>query len=540
MNNNKIDIDTLHPVNDLDKKEHLSEVVKTAKNVQEEPGGNRRIAKNAVMLYLRMFLTMIVGLYTSRVVLDVLGVEDYGIYGVVGGVVAMLGFLNASMSGATSRFLTFELGRGDKKRLADTFSSALIVHIIIAVVVFIVAETVGLWFLTHKLVIPEGRMPAAYWVYQCSIVSAMLSITQVPYNATIIAHEKMDVYAYVEILNVTLKLLIVYLLTIGNFDKLKLYAVLGLAVSVIVITVYRIYCVRNFEETHFRFMWKPNLLKPLISFSAWNLYGNFGGVFQQQGTNFVINVFYGVVMNAAVSVGLTVANVVNLFATNVMVAFRPQIIKNYSQGRKDEMRDLTILALKVIMMIFCLVGVAVYIEVDQLLNLWLVEVPKHSATICRLFLISIFFETIRYILIIDIHATGNVKLVSFASGTIFILVPFLIYGLFRLGLTVNAALVVVIMANFILGLVNVMLVKHYVRINVRPYILAIIQIVVASGLSLIGGLYISRFIPSNYIHMITNALIAASLVVTSYFLLCFNAAQRRLVLETVKKKLNLG
>ena len=436
--------------------------------------------------------------------------------------------------------MTFELGRGDKKRLADTFSSALIVHIIIAVVVFIVAETVGLWFMTHKLVIPEGRMPAAHWVYQCSIVSAMLSITQVPYNATIIAHEKMDVYAYVEILNVTLKLLIVYLLTIGNFDKLKLYAVLGLAVSVIVITVYRIYCVRNFEETHFRFMWKPNLLKPLISFSAWNLYGNFGGVFQQQGTNFVINVFYGVVMNAAVSVGLTVANVVNLFATNVMVAFRPQIIKNYSQGRKDEMRDLTILALKVIMMIFCLVGVAVYIEVDQLLNLWLVEVPKHSATICRLFLISIFFETIRYILIIDIHATGNVKLVSFASGTIFILVPFLIYGLFRLGLTVNAALVVVIMANFILGLVNVMLVKHYVRINVRPYILAIIQIVVASGLSLIGGLYISRFIPSNYIHMITNALIAASLVVTSYFLLCFNAAQRRLVLETVKKKLNLG
>ena len=184
--------------------------------------GNRRIAKNAVMLYVRMFFTMIVGLYTSRVVLNVLGVEDYGIYGVVGGVIGMLGFLNASMSGATSRFLTFELGRGDQKRLADTFSSALIVHIGIALFVLLIAETVGLWFLTHKLVIPAGRMPAAHWVYQMSIVSALIGITQVPYNATIIAHEKMDVYAWVEILHAALRLLIVYLLTIGNFDKLIL------------------------------------------------------------------------------------------------------------------------------------------------------------------------------------------------------------------------------------------------------------------------------------------------------------------------------
>ena len=291
---------------------------------------NKRIAKNAIMLYLRMFLSMIVGLYTSRVVLDTLGVEDYGTYNVVGGVVAMLGFLNASMSGATSRFMAFEQGSGNKKRLAETFSSALIVHIGIALIVFILAETVGLWFLTHKLVIPEGRMSAAHWVYQCSILGAMLGFTQVPYNATIIAHEKMGIYAYFDILGVTLKLLIVYLLVIGNFDKLKLYAVLGLAVAIIMITLYRVYCIKKFEETHFRFVWKPNLLKPLVSFSAWNLYGNFGGVVQQQGTNFVINFFYGVVMNAAVSVGLTIANVVNLFASNLMTAFRPQIIKYYS------------------------------------------------------------------------------------------------------------------------------------------------------------------------------------------------------------------
>ncbi|MDY4779993.1 MAG: polysaccharide biosynthesis protein, partial [Sodaliphilus sp.] len=217
--------------------------------MQDTTSNNKRIAKNTIMLYIRMFISMVVGLYTSRVVLATLGVEDYGIYGVVGGVVGMMGFLNASMSGATSRFLTFELGKGDKERLAKTFSSALIVHIIIAIVVLILAETIGLWFLCNKLNIPADRMEAAHWVYQFSIFGAMLGITQVPYNASIIAHEKMDVYAYMEILNVTLKLLIVYLLTIGHFDKLKLYAVLTFAVSLIIMMIYRIYCLRHFKES---------------------------------------------------------------------------------------------------------------------------------------------------------------------------------------------------------------------------------------------------------------------------------------------------
>ena len=275
--------------------------------MQDTTSNNKRIAKNTIMLYIRMFISMVVGLYTSRVVLATLGVEDYGIYGVVGGVGAMMGFLNASMSGATSRFLTFELGRGDKDRLAKTFSSALIVHIAIAIIVFILAETVGLWFLCNKLNIPEGRMEAAHWVYQFSILATMLSITQVPYNATIIAHEKMDVYAYMEILNVTLKLLIVYLLTIGDFDKLKLYAVLTFAVSLIIMMIYRIYCLRHFKESRFHWVWDKTYLTPLLSFSGWNLYGNFGGIAGNQANNFVINSFFGVVMNAAASVAFTVS-----------------------------------------------------------------------------------------------------------------------------------------------------------------------------------------------------------------------------------------
>ena len=293
---------------------------------------NKRIAKNTIMLYIRMLLSMVVSLYTSRVVLNTLGVEDYGIYGVVGGVVAMFSFLNNTMSGATSRFLTFEMGRGDFKRLKNTFSSALIIHLLIVCAILLLAETIGLWFLANKLVIPVERMGAAHWVYQLSILSMAINVTQVPYNASIIAHEKMDVYAYVEILNVTLKLLIVYLLVIGDFDKLILYAVLTLVVSMTIAFIYRIYCIRNFEECRFEWNWNKNILKGLLSFSTYNLYGNFGSVMNMQGTNFALNHFWGVILNSASGIATTVANVVNSFTSNILVAFRPQITKSYAQG----------------------------------------------------------------------------------------------------------------------------------------------------------------------------------------------------------------
>ena len=540
---------------------------------------NRRIARNALMLYIRMFLTMIVGLYTSRVVLATLGVEDYGIYGVVGGVVAMMGFLNASMSGATSRFLTFELGRRDKAqstkqnaqsadvvdvekgeqppllqegdggrpvrspsdRLAATFSSALIVHIGIALVVLVLAETVGLWFLCNKLVIPAGRMAAAHWVYQCSILSAMLSITQAPYNASIIAHEKMDVYAYVEILNVSLKLLIVYLLVIGDFDKLILYAILMLAVSVLVMLVYRIYCIRRFAETRFYWVWDKTILKPLLSFSGWNIYGNLGGIAYQQGTNFVINIFFGVAMNAAASVGLTIANTVNHFAANVMTAFRPQITKSYARQDYQDMQKTTALALKVILLIYSLVAIPVFVEADNLLRLWLVEVPQYSGLFCRILIISIFFQCARYILIIDIHATGNVKWVSAATGTMFIIVPFVVWLLYRLGFASEYAFYCFAVANLLLGIINLRLIKHYVpQVAVRVYAVAILQVIFVSVLTLIATHAACNQFTEHFLRLFFTAAVSTVLLGVLAYALCLNRWQRDYVIHFVKSKLHLS
>lgn len=412
-----------------------------------QASSNRRIAKNTVALYLRMFLTMIVGFYTSRVVLNTLGVQDYGIYGVVGGVIAMMGFLNVAMAGATSRFLTFELGRGDSARLARTFSSALIIHMGIALVVMVLGETVGLWFLCNKLVIPPSRMEAAHWVYQLSIMSSMIGITQAPYDASIISHEKMNVYAYVEILNSLLKLAIVYLLVLGHFDKLKLYAVLTLAVSVTIMLIYRVYCLCHFKETHFHWVWDKTILKPMLSFSGWDLYGNACFTARQQGINFLINMFFGVTLNAASSIATTVNGMISNLVSVVITAFRPQIIKRYAQKKIDEMQDLMEKAIEITIILFGILFVPCFFEMPLLLHLWLGIVPAHAVDFCRILLFLSIISLINNIVNIGIHATGNIKNISFITGSILLINLPAVYIFFKFKFGVNFAYYTLVVVN---------------------------------------------------------------------------------------------
>ena len=414
-----------------------------------QASSNRRIAKNTVALYLRMFLTMIVGFYTSRVVLNTLGVQDYGIYGVVGGVIAMMGFLNAAMAGATSRFLTFELGRGDSARLARTFSSALIIHMGIALVVMVLGETVGLWFLCNKLVIPPSRMEAAHWVYQLSILSSMIGITQAPYDASIISHEKMNVYAYVEILNSLLKLAIVYLLVLGHFDKLKLYAVLTLAVSVTIMLIYRVYCLRHFKETHFHWVWDKAILKPMLSFSGWDLYGNACVTARQQGINFLINMFFGVTLNAASSIATTVNGVVQGLIFNVITAFRPQIIKQYAQDKVEEMQNLMTNAITITIVLFGILLTPCFLEMPLLLHIWLGIVPAHAIDFCRILLFSCIIGLINSIVNIGNHATGNIKYISFITGSILLTSLPAVYIFFKLNFSSNFAYYTLVIVNIL-------------------------------------------------------------------------------------------
>ena len=508
--------------------------------VIEPAGGKKRIVKNAVMLYLRMFTTMIVGLYTSRVVLEVLGVEDFGVYGVVGGVTGLLGFLNASMSGATSRFLTYELGRGDKKRLAETFSSALISHIGIAIIVFVFAQTVGLWFLTHKLVIPAGRMYAAHWVYQMTIISAMLSITQVPYNASIIAHEKMDVYAYMEILNAFFKLLIVYLLTIGHFDKLILYALLVFVVKVFFIVVYRIYCVRHFEETRFHWVWDRTILKPMMTYTGWNLYGTMCVSVRQQGLTFLINIFFGVIFNAASGVATMVQGVVKGFTYSSTLAFKPQIIKSYAVGNYKEMMGLMKSAMSFSIFMTLLLSLPIFMEIRYLMDLWLVTTPVMAVEFVRLLLVSAFFALLNGVLAIGIEATGFNKQVNFYTGTIYMLTIPVMYVLFRLGFGVVYSYICIVVANVLIFFSNSLIIKYLIpSIRLLDYVWLLLKSVVVVAIVVIPVIFIQQRLEASFVRLVIDSVvIVACYLALAYWMILDEPSRafvRRRVLAMVKR-----
>ena len=506
--------------------------------MQDTTSNNKRIAKNTIMLYIRMFISMLVGLYTSRVVLATLGVEDYGIYGVVGGVVGMMGFLNASMSGATSRFLSFELGRGDKDRLAKTFSSALIVHIGIAIVVLILAETVGLWFLCNKLNIPEGRMEAAHWVYQFSILATILSITQVPYNASIIAHEKMDVYAYMEILNVSLKLLIVYLLCIGNFDKLILYASLMLAVSILIMMVYRIYAIRQFPEAHFHWIWDKTYLRPLLSFSGWDLYGNACVIARQQGTNFLINIFYGVVYNAASGIATTVQGTISGLAFNIILAFRPQIIKQYAKGNVEDMSKLVGNAVCFTTILFGCMSIPLILETHYIMKAWLGVIPEKSEIFCQILLIASFLGLLNNIWNTCIHATGKIKEISIFSGTFFLISLPIIYVVFQFKAPVESAYLVFILSIVFVNVSNLLIIKKKIpKLKLNFVFLNYIKVIIV----LMASYYITSLFKAQmqetFIRLLVDCFICWIIIFASSFIFILNKKQKKSIISKICPKL---
>lgn len=421
------------------------------------------IAKNTFILYGRMFFSMIVSLFTSRVILDALGVEDFGIYNVVGGVVAMLSFINGSMSGATSRFITYELGRGNKMILKETFASALIVHFIIAATVLILSETIGLWFLSNKLVIPESRMFAARIVYQFSIIAAIIGIIQVPYNACVIAHEKMNVYAYVEILNVSLKLAVAYIIQLSSADKLILYAVLLLVVNIISLCIYKGYSYKSFAESHFEYVWNPKVLRAMLGFSGADLYGNASVVIRQQGVNMLLNMFFGPIVNAANAIATTVNSVTMNLVNNVSTAFRPQIIKKYASAELSEMFYFMRVSAMICLLLFLTVAIPLMLEMHFVLSVWLGQVPQYTVDICRILLLFSACTVVTSVLNIGIHATGKIYLISFISGTIIWLAVPVIYYFLRIGYSPNIAYICNGIVSAIVLLVNSCILKYNIR-----------------------------------------------------------------------------
>ena len=507
----------------------------------EKSSNTKRIAKNTIALYARMLVNLVVSLYTSRVVLATLGIEDYGIYGVVGGITGMLSFLNAAQSGATSRFITFELGKKSGSRLSETFSSAVLVHLGIALFVILIAETVGVWFLHHKLVIPEGRMGAAEWLLQISILSAFIGIIQTPFVALIIAHEKMDIYAYVEMLHVFLKLGIVYMLLIGNMDKLILYSILLLAVALIVFTIYLLFCLAKFPESKISLKGDKGIIKSLLSFSGFNLFGNMGSIVNLQGTNFAINMVFGVAYNAAAGVASTVSGAVEGFASNIITAFRPQITKDYAGENYQSFESFMDLAIKVILSIYCVVAIPAILEIDKVLSLWLEEVPVCASVFCRFMLVNIFFCTLRYIITIGIHATARVKVISLFTGTLQMINPFLIYFLYKNGMGVEYTYASIVFINIVLCGIDFYLLSSYIpQIKASKLVVSTLKTILVCALSMAIAYVVIRLFDSSILRILLTIFVAFISIMSLSWLLCLDKKQKEQVGSFVKNHIKLA
>ena len=395
---------------------------------------NKRILRNTILLYVRMLIMMAIGLYSSRVILNALGVSDYGLYNVVGSVVTMFSFLTTTMASGTQRFLSFALGENNSEKLRAVFSNAIFLHFILAILVFLLSETLGLWYVYNKLVIDTGRFTAALWSYQLSVVASIFTIIQIPFNSALIAHEKMDFYAYMSIFDVTVKLIAIFTITLVPYDKLIFYSLLILVVNILSLFIYKWYCSRHFHECTFKPGYDKPLFREMLSFSGWNTFGCLAVMGQTTGVNLVINAFCGTIVNAARAIAIQVNAIVMRFVDNIQVAINPQIVKYYADNDIANMEKLAIRGAYLSSYLFLFLAIPLFIECEWVITLWLGNCPDYVVPFIQIVLVESLFKTMGNPTITVIHATGKMKMNQLTSGLLQLLVLPLCYILFRLGL----------------------------------------------------------------------------------------------------------
>lgn len=420
---------------------------------------NKRIAKNTLLLYGRLILTMAIGLFTSRVILNTLGISDYGINNVVGGFVSMFSLFTGSLGAAISRFLTFALGQHDQERLNKIFSTSVTIMMMMSVFIILLAEAFGMWFLNTKLNIPHDRMAAAHWVFHMSVIAFAIDLISVPYNATIIAHEKMDAFAYISILEVSLKLAIVYLLYVSPFDKLITYSVLFAIVAAIIRLVYGMYCKHHFKECHYHFVFDKSLLKQMGGFAGWNLFGSGAYLFNTQGVNIITNIYFGVTANAARGVANQVEGIVKQFVTNFTTAINPQIIKSYATHDMPYMYSLVCRGAKFSYLLMLLFVVPFMFETETIMRLWLKVYPSEAPLFLRLSMIGTMFDMLGNSTANAAWATGNIKKYYMYVATIGCLVFPISLFLFALGFPAYTSYIVFLVIYMIVMFVKVYIIK---------------------------------------------------------------------------------
>lgn len=501
---------------------------------------NKQIAKNTMFLYFRMFLILGVSLYTSRIILIALGVEDFGIYNVIGGIVTMFSFLYGSLSAATSRYIIFELGRKNNERLNQVFNTALVVHILLALLIVVLAETVGLWFFYTKMTIPSSRMTAAFWVYQISIITSVVSLTQVPYGANIIARENMKIYAYVGMVEVLLKLAVVYLILISPIDKLVFYAFLIFCVQITSMMYYHFYCVKHYPESHIKLCKDKQLYKDIFAYAGLDMIGNASVMLQGQGINLLLNVFYGPVVNAARAIAFQVQGAVTQFSNNFMTAVKPQIIKKYAEGNIEAMLELVENCSCFSYYLMWMISLPICLEAKFILGLWLGDYPEHTVIFTKLVLILCLIQTLKTPRSTIFHATGKLKTVNLVVGGILCAAFPLAYLFLKLGGAPESVFWAVNVTMLFSEIASIIILKRYINYSAKSYILRVHgRCLLVSLLSfIIPFLLYNRFAESSILRMMITCMYTTLSVGLVSFFIGMDKNMRLKLISIVKNKIS--
>lgn len=497
------------------------------------------IAKNSLFLYLRMFVNMGVGLFTAGIVLNTLGITDYGIYNIVGGFVSMFGFLNSSMSSATQRFLSFDIGKNDREQLRKTFSTTVTIHLVIALLIVLLLETFGLWYINHKLNVPANRMEVVNIVFQLSVFSAFFGIIQVPYNALITAHERFNVYAYISLVEIAFKLLILYFLVHIQLDKLILYASMLFLSSLIIRMIYRVYCRRNFSESRYQFYYNRSYFKTLLSFTGWNLFGEIAGVARGQGNNLLLNIFFGTVMNAAYGITMQVQNIVNSFVTNFQTAVNPQIVKTYSNNESEKTLFLMKESAKFSYYLMLVIALPIVFNLEYILSLWLKNYPEYTVDFIYLSIIGVLIDTISNPLMMGAKATGKIKWYQIIIGTLI----FLCFPMSYLGLKwmrdPNIIFIIIIIINVLSLGFRLYFLKKMMKLDALSFIKDVLLNIIFCTSIIIGCLYFIKKAfgkADSILLLVYLSIIVLSITATVIYFLGFTKKETAFIKSLIIKK----
>ncbi len=483
-----------------------------------------------------MVVMMLISFYTSRVILKALGVDDYGINNVVGSLVSMFSLISGSLSSSTSRYITFGLGKGDKQELRKIFAASVNINIILAIVVIIAIETVGVWFLNNKMIISPDRLYAANWVLQCSIITFVIGLLSVPYNACIIAHEKMSAFAYMTIFDAIAKLSIAITIDFYNGDRLILFAILNIIPITISQIIYWLYCKRKFEECTYKFTWDKNIFKEISWFAIWNYIGCTAGILKDQGVNIAINLFTGPAVNASRGIAMQINSIVTRFISNFTIALNPQIIKDYAAGNLQRMHNLIFMGTRFSYYLFMFLSIPIFFEVEKILQIWLGEVPAHTILFTRLVLILSLAEIVSQTLITAQSATGKIKTYQIVVGGILLLNFPISYMLLRYHIFPEVTVIVAIVISQLCLVARLCFLRKMVKLPVRKFITNVYSnLIVVTFISALPPLLLFITMESNYTRFCIICIVSfVSSLFTIYYKGC-NIEERRIIITHIKK-----